>query len=390
MSKCVFDIEDHCWRNAVLSVQGQIDCHQKRVDEFLSRQARSTTSSCSAFAQAGGSKYKPTYFAFLEHALHSLYTNTNFVSTPPQHTCLLLGLKERIHSCRHVAASLEDSAAMRIPVSESVMLKPHVIWPPKSTDVIAVPAFSHTLQYRWAGTCGKFMQKSVFWSLARHARDHDRPLDVVMFVKTMHYSQPAISRGRAQAKSAILNVARKHPKLQILVTTTASTAEYASILSRAKLVLSPWGFGEWSWKDFEALQAGAIVIKPAAQTVCFLDKVHCAHVHVDAAYTTLESVILAALANLRQLQARQLHIVSGIIKDGVHNYAQHVSRLVSTLLVPNFQQQLLQVVNDSCSCDVEGTGVMKSNERLTDNYRRGQALPMQLLTASSTGQRSQD
>ena len=35
-------------------------------------------------------------------------------------------------------------------------------------------------------------------------------------------------------------------------------------LAKQKLFVSPWGFGEWSIKDEEAIIAGAVVVKPAA------------------------------------------------------------------------------------------------------------------------------
>jgi hypothetical protein len=38
--------------------------------------------------------------------------------------------------------------------------------------------------------------------------------------------------------------------------------EYVGLLKQSKIVISPWGWGEWSHKDFEILMAGCVVVKP--------------------------------------------------------------------------------------------------------------------------------
>jgi hypothetical protein len=38
--------------------------------------------------------------------------------------------------------------------------------------------------------------------------------------------------------------------------------DYIALLKQSKLVVSPWGWGEWSHKDFEILMSGCVVIKP--------------------------------------------------------------------------------------------------------------------------------
>lgn len=38
--------------------------------------------------------------------------------------------------------------------------------------------------------------------------------------------------------------------------------EFLNTLKRSKIVISPWGNGEWCWRDYEAILAGAVMIKP--------------------------------------------------------------------------------------------------------------------------------
>lgn len=43
--------------------------------------------------------------------------------------------------------------------------------------------------------------------------------------------------------------------------------EYMGILRRTKVVVSPWGYGEWCWRDFEAIRAGCVLLKPRCDVV---------------------------------------------------------------------------------------------------------------------------
>jgi len=39
------------------------------------------------------------------------------------------------------------------------------------------------------------------------------------------------------------------------------------LLRTSKIVISPWGNGEWCWRDYEAIYSGAVVIKPNSDFV---------------------------------------------------------------------------------------------------------------------------
>lgn len=38
--------------------------------------------------------------------------------------------------------------------------------------------------------------------------------------------------------------------------------DYIDLIKRSKIVVSPWGFGEWCYRDFEAILLGAVLLKP--------------------------------------------------------------------------------------------------------------------------------
>lgn len=43
--------------------------------------------------------------------------------------------------------------------------------------------------------------------------------------------------------------------------------KYLKLLRTSKIVISPWGNGEWCWRDYEAIYSGAVVIKPNSDFV---------------------------------------------------------------------------------------------------------------------------
>ena len=38
--------------------------------------------------------------------------------------------------------------------------------------------------------------------------------------------------------------------------------EYVALMRRTKVVVSPWGWGEWCWRDCEAIYFGCALVKP--------------------------------------------------------------------------------------------------------------------------------
>jgi len=100
---------------------------------------------------------------------------------------------------------------------------------------------------------------------------HQRPVDVA-FAGTTNYSefgeskpwQQQVSRHR-EAFLATLRAACKRLKLRAeFFTSPAKKAKFFDLLRRTKLFVSPWGLGEWSGKDEEAILSGAVLVKPGA------------------------------------------------------------------------------------------------------------------------------
>jgi len=97
------------------------------------------------------------------------------------------------------------------------------------------------------------------------AANTDRPIDV-SFAGTVSYSGGLIERHRQACIESLQRVAVKTP----LAVSAASgrplgQVEYDDLLFNSKCVVSPCGWGEIAWRDWEAIFAGCQLIKPCAE-----------------------------------------------------------------------------------------------------------------------------
>jgi len=89
----------------------------------------------------------------------------------------------------------------------------------------------------------------------------DRKYDI-HFAGTVTYGGmegETITRHRTSAVKAIKRIAGNH---FIIEGRHAPRDEYDAAMQQSKIVVSPWGFGELAYRDYEALYAGAVLIKP--------------------------------------------------------------------------------------------------------------------------------
>lgn len=79
--------------------------------------------------------------------------------------------------------------------------------------------------------------------------------------------------------------------------------DYVDLLKHSKIVISPWGAGEWCWRDYEAIYSGAVLIKPDT------DFVHAA----PNLYQT-NTFYVACKADFSDLQDKIAHVVNNYEK----------------------------------------------------------------------------
>ena len=102
--------------------------------------------------------------------------------------------------------------------------------------------------------------------------DRSRDIDVSFVGVTKYdgFTEPnLINWHREQAVAKL----QKIKGIKIFVATCGSNEqaidprEYKKIVLRSKICLSPWGMGEWNYRDFHSMYTGAILLKPNSNHV---------------------------------------------------------------------------------------------------------------------------
>lgn len=91
-----------------------------------------------------------------------------------------------------------------------------------------------------------------------------RPADV-FFSGTVKYDVDLITQHRIRCCDAISQLSGLNVLLGI--GRSLGPTSYASAIADTKILVSPYGYGEYSWKDFEAIYNGCIVVKPESTFV---------------------------------------------------------------------------------------------------------------------------
>lgn len=87
----------------------------------------------------------------------------------------------------------------------------------------------------------------------------------ISFAGTVEYGSDIIAHHRMQACTELLNIPDANRVIGL--GRVFRTEDYYALLTDTKIFVSPYGFGEYSFKDYEAAYAGAIVIRPPCSHV---------------------------------------------------------------------------------------------------------------------------
>lgn len=96
--------------------------------------------------------------------------------------------------------------------------------------------------------------------------DSPRPLDVFCAC-SVAYASPAVTYHRHRALDVLADL--PCPK-QLVRGRTLTLAEYRAAMAAARVCVSPWGWGETTLRDYEAMLAGCVLIKPRTD---FIDSI---------------------------------------------------------------------------------------------------------------------
>jgi len=100
---------------------------------------------------------------------------------------------------------------------------------------------------------------------------------------------------RKDAIHAIQRLKAKYPNLSVFTQDTTVTYEqFVSIMRDTKVFISPYGLGEFSGKDYEAMLTGCLLVKPWAHKLRAYPNIYGAEysLDVDLDFSNLESVMM--------------------------------------------------------------------------------------------------
>lgn len=130
-----------------------------------------------------------------------------------------------------------------------------------------------------------------------------RPMDV-FYAGTMHYANKLVDDHRLRLVKE-LSVASVEGA--IVKGNVFSQQQFQDLLTQSKIFVSPYGSGTYSWKDFEAIFAGCVLIKPKADFIAhygfpiYEPGRFC--VQCDPNFVDLGSILVEVLANLDKYSA---------------------------------------------------------------------------------------
>lgn len=97
------------------------------------------------------------------------------------------------------------------------------------------------------------------WYLNMYCEDFDEKRDIdVFFAGTTEYHRWYPTEHRRMALEAM----RKLPGNVVIMNKCLGIRSFMKMMQRSKVAISPWGFGEVSYRDMQALLAGCFCVKP--------------------------------------------------------------------------------------------------------------------------------
>lgn len=84
---------------------------------------------------------------------------------------------------------------------------------------------------------------------------------MVSYAGTDRYSDPYVTAHRQKAKKMVNRFGKR------AYTKKVGLSDYLGVLRRTRVLVSPWGFGEVCYRDFEAALMGCVLVKPRSDYV---------------------------------------------------------------------------------------------------------------------------
>lgn len=145
------------------------------------------------------------------------------------------------------------------------------------------------------------------------------------------HRQKAIDRMKAVADKHNLTISWQDHKMKY--------DNFVKLLKKTKVFLSPFGLGEFSGKDYEAIMSGAVVVKPLASKIRSFPNIYEPHymLEVDKDFSNLEEAVMPILNNVDSLRHNGQRMVDRgqqhLKNYGVGRFAQQLDHVLETIVL---------------------------------------------------------
>jgi len=131
-----------------------------------------------------------------------------------------------------------------------------------------------------------------------------------------------VNEHRQMAVDAIHRLQHKYPTLRVytLSSTKLSYHQFLEIVKDSKVFVSPFGLGEFSGKDYEALLSGALLVKPAAEKLKAFPNIYLGNISINVKidFSDLEEAVMPFLLSPAKAR-RRIH--------GAHEELRYYARM---------------------------------------------------------------
>lgn len=162
-----------------------------------------------------------------------------------------------------------------------------------------------------------------------------RSIDIAFLGGTQEHE--VLKKHRANAAAAIHAMGSRHPQLRVVagLKKTKTVGEFYELLRDVKFFVSPYGYGEFANKDYEAILSGCVLVKPLAHQLTAFPNIYkpgVSAVDVKGDFSDLERAVLPLLKALPKAQTIADNALQKLRKfSNPAVPAEHLSRLLQTV-----------------------------------------------------------
>mmetsp|Transcript_28525 Transcript_28525/g.80474 ORF Transcript_28525/g.80474 Transcript_28525/m.80474 type:complete len:505 (+) Transcript_28525:450-1964(+) len=194
------------------------------------------------------------------------------------------------------------------------------------------PLSERSVDIAFIGAVGEAQE--ILHAPGEHPRESDPG---VVWVESMR-SKTGVLNHRQKAIDALNKVAHKHNLTIVTEHGKWKYPKFINLLQDTKIFVSPFGIGEFSGKDYEAILAGALLVKPFATKLRSFPNIydHTYLLETKMDFSDLEEVVMPILSDPKYMQTKGQMIVErgkAHLKaySEMEHYAQHLDHVMEKI-----------------------------------------------------------